>query len=273
MKKLVFFILILGLFSTLTTYEEVLTPFLTGSQLADAPPQVQGLTGEHPTIMMYNTQTLGRAKVSNRTELDILVGLIENQDFSILQEVRDVTNTTRQTLRQELHKEYEIHESERRGRTAYKESMFFIWNTSVFSVSEPRYYFEDPTDIYEREPYVVNVTHNGTWFYLVSTHVQPRNAEEEIEALLQTLSTYTDPYVLLGDLNADCSYYDASQTPTVKNTTWILPTGVDTTVSDRTCAYDRIITNNNSLFNGYAVYDKGQQISDHYPIATQVTVS
>lgn len=259
-------LLVLGLVTTFITLDvELVQP----KESTIKPPQIYNWD-EGYTFMMYNVQTLGRTKISNTTERDILVNLVHDQDFSILQEVRDITNETKDTLRKHIHPDFEIHESERKGRTSYKESMFFIWNTSLFSVQEPIYHFEDAEDIYEREPYVINVSYSDGWFYLVSSHIQPRSAETEIPALLQETVSLNHTYLLIGDLNADCSFFDASRKPESEDAIWIIPTGVDTTVADSRCTYDRIITNNNSLFSGYAVYDQGMQISDHYPIATRM---
>jgi predicted extracellular nuclease len=49
--------------------------------------------------------------------------------------------------------------------------------------------------------------------------------------------------ILLGDLNADCSYYDEdSIDPLRTGYEWLVPNNADTNVSDSTsCAYDRII--------------------------------
>jgi hypothetical protein len=50
--------------------------------------------------------------------------------------------------------------------------------------------------------------------------------------------------ILLGDLNADCTYLKPSSGIALKDPeyTWVVPDGTDTTVSTNThCAYDRMI--------------------------------
>ncbi|KAL8591388.1 hypothetical protein ACOMHN_022195 [Nucella lapillus] len=160
------------------------------------------------------------------------------------------------------------------------------------------YQYEDPSDDFEREPYVVKIaplndnTHNIS---LIALHAKPSDATSEIGHLpdvisstLQHMGSDSEP-VVLGDLNADCSYSDledrqeANDPLTVDKATysWLIGEDADTTTRSSTdCAYDRIVVTstlqNHVTTMSATVFDFGQwlgitetetlAVSDHYPV-------
>jgi len=116
---------------------------------------------------------------------------------------------------------------------------------------------------------------------LITIHTKPAAALSEINALPHVVDTYLEQHpneseiVILGDFNAACSYVSSnelSNSPLAhSNYTWVIENNVDTTVSDRDCAYDRIVTNGD--LDGRLVGTWGvdtsfsdSDVSDHYPV-------
>lgn len=85
---------------------------------------------------------------------------------------------------------------------------------------------------------------------LVGIHVKPSDAEAEIDGLVKVYEEtvqkfFTFNVLLLGDMNADCSYVKDSAYGRLHFTTdsrfsWLIDKLTDTTVATGThCAYDR----------------------------------
>jgi len=86
---------------------------------------------------------------------------------------------------------------------------------------------------------------------LIGLHTDPDTAVEEMEALVNVHAAVeqkwnTDDILIMGDLNADCSYASATELAglTLRNDppfTWPIGDDVDTTTSSTDCAYDRCV--------------------------------
>ena len=84
---------------------------------------------------------------------------------------------------------------------------------------------------------------------LIGIHIKPSDAEAELDALVkvydeavQQFSTFN--VLLLGDMNADCSYisnriYNRLNFTTDNRFIWMIDKLQDTTVTGTHCAYDR----------------------------------
>jgi exonuclease III len=125
-------------------------------------------------------------------------------------------------------------------------------------------------------------------FTLVTAHTKPDNNKKELEALekyyrsIQNLDSDQKDVILLGDLNADCTYMPKNDVIALKKSkyTWVIDDDADTTIRNSTdCAYDRIIftkATKEDYTGKYEVYqfDKEQgmtkqtalKVSDHYPV-------
>ena len=90
-----------------------------------------------------------------------------------------------------------------------------------------------------------------------------------------------DEFIVMGDLNADCSYFNEDSTSTLSSNDyyWCIDNSVDTTTKSTDCTYDRIIITNTAIsdFTGDSgvfrydmeyglTVDETTAISDHYPI-------
>ena len=84
---------------------------------------------------------------------------------------------------------------------------------------------------------------------LIGIHIKPSTAELELDALVKVYEEtvqkfYTFNILLMGDMNADCSYvsnsvYDRLNFTTDNRFLWLIDKLQDTTVAKTHCAYDR----------------------------------
>ena len=84
---------------------------------------------------------------------------------------------------------------------------------------------------------------------LIGIHVKPSEAELELDGLVKVYEEtvqkfFTFNVLLMGDMNADCSYvpddvYDRLNFTTDSRFLWLIDKLQDTTVSGTHCAYDR----------------------------------
>jgi hypothetical protein len=96
-------------------------------------------------------------------------------------------------------------------------------------------------------------------------------------------STHPDEqdFIVMGDLNADCRYFNESSDSTMSGSDyhWCINNSVDTTTKSSDCTYDRIIITNPALsdFTGDAdafrfdiaynlTVNETKEVSDHYPV-------
>jgi hypothetical protein len=84
---------------------------------------------------------------------------------------------------------------------------------------------------------------------------------------LESVVNSSGDVMILGDLNADCSYYSPAKSPEFDSWFWAIKDNEDTTVASTDCAYDRIILNMQAKdqFIDYGI-DKNvtADVSDHY---------
>lgn len=86
---------------------------------------------------------------------------------------------------------------------------------------------------------------------LIGIHVKPSDARAELDGLMKVYEEAVNEFLtfnilLLGDMNADCSYisnsvYDQLNFTTDNRFVWLVDKLQDTTVADTHCAYDRYI--------------------------------
>jgi len=84
---------------------------------------------------------------------------------------------------------------------------------------------------------------------LIGIHVRPSDAEAEINGLVPVYEAAESKYntshiIIMGDMNADCSYlsntrYDGLTFTTDSRFLWLIGKDNDTTTANSPCAYDR----------------------------------
>ena len=214
-------------------------------------------------IAAWNLQIFGQDKASNATLMASYAQIMKDYDIIVVQEIRDASGTAFPKLCS-LMPGYGCAVSERTGRTSSKEQYGIIYkNAELLRTTD----LHELQEEFERPPFLATFK-SGNWtFTLATLHSKPDDAGVEIANLEGQMLRVTGDAIALGDLNADCSYYDRSKDPTFIGWTWAVPDDADTTVSPGSCAYDRIIYNSGAG-NNYLSYgiDRSSNawLSDHY---------
>ena len=266
------------------------------------PPKPPGSANLSLRIATFNIQVFGESKRSKTEVMDVLAKTARNFDIIAVQEFRDDTETTLPIYLGRINSlpgpAYAATSSPRLGRTSSKENYAFIYNTAtVRLVSGSNYTFADPpegtaTDLFQREPFIARFESAGNAafdFALITIHTEPDGTPQELSylplALESARSLYGDEadFIMLGDMNADCSYLSAAEAASLalRNSSflWVVPDDADTTVKSTDCAYDRIILAGTAkehyggmwgIFRFDEEYSLNQSeaedVSDHYPV-------
>ncbi|XP_067859815.1 deoxyribonuclease-1 [Heptranchias perlo] len=254
-------------------------------------------------ICAFNIKTFGDSKMSNATIANIIVNIVRRYDIILIQEVRDADLSAVKVLMNKLNSpfvhSYSYITSNPLGRNSYKERYLFIYRNSMVSVVNS-YLYDDGSentaqDIFNREPFVVKFSSPYSAihdFVIVPQHTSPSSAIREIDALYDVFLDVrrklgTDNMLIMGDLNADCSYVKPTDWAQIrlredKRFQWLIPDSADTTTTITTkCAYDRIIAVGSEMKKAIidgsaAIYNFGKAfylsdkmilaVSDHYPV-------
>ncbi|CAB1330293.1 unnamed protein product [Coregonus sp. 'balchen'] len=259
-------------------------------------------------ICAFNVQSFGEAKAKNKKVMGILIKILARCDLCLIQEVRDAKGEAIPTLVKDLNSfdkshAYSYIESMRLGKNTYKEQYVYIYKKDVLQVREHCQYPElergegtnNDTEVFSREPFIVRF-HSPTTlvkdFVLVGQHTCPKTAMKEIDELYTVFNGIckkwkTENVVILGDLNAACSYITARGFRAVRLRSdpkfrWLIRDEQDTTVRQKThCAYDRIVIHGREMICGivpdsakpfnfkeefHLTEDEALEVSDHFPV-------
>ncbi|WNY25094.1 endonuclease/exonuclease/phosphatase family protein [Methanolapillus millepedarum] len=250
-------------------------------------------------VAAFNIQIFGASKSSNPEVMDVLAKTIRNYDIVGVQEIRDASGDSLPKLVDLINNgtdengtpyNYDYVVSDRLGRSTSKEQYAYIYNKDkVYVASEPITYPEpDGTDPFEREPYMVtfrsNIGNFDALFILI--HTKPDDAKNEIAELdrvveyAKTIYVGQENYVIMGDFNADGSYFNESGSSDLKSDkyVWLITNDMVTTTKTNN-TYDRIVitkslepyvTGNVGVYNYSAAYglnpSQTTAVSDHYPV-------
>jgi len=102
---------------------------------------------------------------------------------------------------------------------------------------------------------------------ITQLHTNPEDAENEINALLDIRTSNNQ--IWLGDLNADCYFYDR---PRHSKFSWLIPDSADTATGEEHCAYDRIIATYPvaKRVTGYNI--SNTTLTSHYPVSIELEI-
>lgn len=249
------------------------------------------------TIASFNITSFGLAKADKPEEMALLAETIAGFDIVAIQAIRDTSGTAIEMLEDvvdALGEDYRYIFGTRPGRTRSNEQYAYFYRSETIQHID-HYTYDDLTDMFHREPFIAYFrTKTGHLdFVLINIHTDPDEAAEEMRALpevmLDAQQQYDEPdIILLGDLNADCPYFDESTYESIfppHDYNWLISNDEDTTVRDTACTYDRIVTtvSTNQDFTGLSgVYrfdiiqglsqEDAVGVSDHYPVWAEFRV-
>jgi len=242
-------------------------------------------------VASFNIQIFGQSKISNPEIMNVLAKIIRRYDVVAIQEVRSTEQNIIPTLLDYVNDEntkYDYVISERLGRTGSKEQYAFVYNTKTVSlIPNSSYVVDDPDDVFEREPFVAYFKSGNFDFKIVDNHIKPEDVDAELGHLAVVINSIYDSssekdVIVLGDMNADGSYFNENNLP-VTFPLWIQLIGndKDTTVAVSDNTYDRMMmrdTTANVEYAGtsgvfrwdaeYGITNTSfiKKVSDHYPI-------
>lgn len=223
------------------------------------------------TIANWNLQIYGQKKASNESLLNLYAEKIDDFDIIFIQEIRDVSQTAFPKLCSKL-PDYNCRNSSRAGRSSSKEQYGIIYKKDITLTNIKDF---NPNDNWERPPVKVTFSKNNYQFTVYNIHTKPDDVQNEL-AQLQAVVTNQGNEIIIGDLNADCSYYNNKKETEFDTWKWIIKDHHDTTVAKSDCAYDRIILNNDAYDDAIAagINRKGivKGVSDHYLIWLQLVL-
>lgn len=243
-------------------------------------------------VANFNIQVFGVTKAGKPQVMDILARTIAEFDIVAIQEIRDISETAIVDLENEvdaLGVDYTTIIGPRLGRTSSKEQYAYMFRTDLIEYIDAYTFDDSGSDDFHREPLIAQfkATSGNFDFVLVTLHTDPDEATEEINALPDVLADAKNYFsendiIVLGDLNADCSYFDEDDPDNPMRGdgyNWLIGNDMDTNLAASSCTYDRIIILDDSQgdFTGDAgVYrfddiynlteDDAEDVSDHYPV-------
>ena len=232
------------------------------------------LDNESETIKIanWNLQIFGMKKASNETLLKIYSDIIQEYDIVFVQEIKDKSNVAFPRLCSML-QNYSCVNSSRAGTTNNKEQYGIIYRNGIDLVSFYDFNF-DLQDVFERPPIKLEFLVGSENFIIYNIHTKPDNTKNELGFLEDLVDDFGN-VIVIGDLNADCSYYNRDREKDFSNWKWIVNDDDDTTSSGSFCAYDRIILNRdaNKLYKSYGINKQiTKELSDHYLVWVEMKI-
>ncbi len=232
--------------------------------VAAQPAAPNDTNGAHMLVANWNLQIFGKAKADRNELMEYYAGKIRDYNIIIVQEIRDQSGTAFPKLCALL-PEYKCIVSSPVGRSVSKEQYGVIYKDA--QLLSQKDYSPDRNADFERPPFAV-VFRYGDWnFTIVTIHTKPEDVKNELAKLQELADQIGGEAIIMGDLNADCNYYNEEKNPELDLWNWAIPNTEDTTVAKTDCAYDRIIYNNavKDNFIKYGVMrDVNAGESDHY---------
>lgn len=234
----------------------------------------RGLLNFHSVkIANWNLDVFGEKKSGDAELMNSYADKINDYDIIFIQEIKDKGETAFPKLCALL-QNYSCMMSSRAGTTSSKEQYGVIYKDSVDLIYLKDY---NPSESkkFERPPIEVALDVNGYRLTIYNIHTKPENVKTELENLEALVSDYGN-IVIIGDLNADCSYYDAKRETEFDGWNWIIGNDEDTTSGSSDCAYDRIILNDDAKkeFVTYGIAKQGisTDVSDHYLVWVKLKI-
>ena len=253
-------------------------------------------------IATFNIKVFGETKMGKPDVVSELVNITLRYDMIVVQEIKDLDQTVPydflDAINAESNATYGLVLSERSGKQeddqSSQEQYAFYYRTSRFSSDTSWLHNDSERDEFQREPFIANfnlLSKNGTILEeitLITVHTKPAEAVNETAAMHNVVETYRtnsseSNIIILGDLNADCSYASSYELNQLEIRSpeylWIVPDSADTTFSENThCAYDRIVLTSDvdGRFFGRWGVDRnmsGSDVSDHFPVWFDLDIS
>ncbi|MBU1988525.1 MAG: hypothetical protein KKD94_03530, partial [Nanoarchaeota archaeon] len=225
-------------------------------------------------IANWNLQIFGQAKASDTELMNFYAFVIDDYDIIFVQEIRDKSETAFPKLCSMLIN-YTCETSSRAGRSDSKEQYGIIYRNGI-NLTNFYDYNPDDEDRWERPPIRTDFNINGYQLIIYNIHTKPEDVQKELD-YLEDVVVSSGNVIVLGDLNADCTYYNNEKQTEFDAWNWLISDDEDTTSGNSNCAYDRIILNKDSHaeYKSDGIYTKDitTEISDHYLVWVEIKIN
>lgn len=248
----------------------VIVPIVQDNTPAETNTTPENITSLEPVISKtikvanWNLQIFGDTKASKPELMNFYVSTLTNYDIAFVQEIRDADGSSFRDLCAML-TNYDCQVSSRAGRSTSKEQYGIIYKKGI--TAQVKDYNPDAQDRWERPPVEVLFDVEGYQFRAYNIHTKPEAVKSELASLEQIVSTNGNS-IILGDLNADCDYYNNPANAELDSWNWVIGDQEDTTSSATDCTYDRIIMDADAyqeyVTNGVFKTGITKDVSDHY---------
>lgn len=253
------------------------------------------------SIASFNIQDFGDSKSSDADEMAVLARIITNFDLVAIQELSHSSTAGELPMQRLLEAVSNLgtpYSYAYTNAVTGNEQSGYIYKSDFIKVLGG-YVYPDPSGSFSRPPFIVQfeaTNSEGSFdFSIVSIHTRPDTATSEIMALEDALEhaqeyfNNDDDVIVLGDYNADGSYFSEANSTGFRNSqkySWIITDDKDTTVAASDNTYDRIVFAKehtsedyagecgvfyfdnvySSLINSFGGDPDVNDISDHYPV-------
>ncbi|KAG1688231.1 Deoxyribonuclease-1 [Nymphon striatum] len=222
-------------------------------------------------IGAYNVLKFGKTFWSNPEKAAALTEVVKKYDLIVIQEIVEESEASIYKLMYRLHIDENLpsmalHLSPRLGRTSYKEQYGIIYRSDKLNLL--KFYQHTNQTMFERPPLflsfewmskvevapqigIVIPPTNPIKFSLITMHASADTigTDQELNSLAEIWLNYKSKLknsIIIGDLNADCSYVTDSDRSeltfwTSSDYSFLIGNDDDTTTESTHCAYDRII--------------------------------
>ena len=236
------------------------------SKIIDTPVNNTSLNLTDITIANWNMQIFGDSKASDPVMMSKYASHIDDYDIIFIQEIRDEDGSSFVALCNLL-PNYNCNISSRAGRSTSKEQYGVVYKKGISIIEFVDFNPDTSLDRWERAPIYVTFNASGRIVEVYNIHTKPDDVKNEL-LNLQGIVKNTGNQIVIGDLNADCNYYDNAANHEFISWTWVIGDEIDTTSSDTDCAYDRIIMN--YPYKSYGVDTTTTNMSDHYIVYVRI---
>lgn len=217
------------------------------------------------TIASWNIELFGDRELENDTLMDVYEDHIGDYDIIFLGGIRANDEGAFQDLCGAF-PGYDCRESGEVGRSSNKQLYGVIFRDDI-EIDGWKEFSSDEDDRWELPPIEVYFKVGDYSLKVYYLNAKPGSAREEIEFLEEVVED-SGNVIVLGDLSADCVFYDPDEENDFVDWEWVIKDVQDTSTDSNDCAYDRIILNDDAYdeFEDSGVEDEDitADVADNY---------
>jgi hypothetical protein len=194
------------------------------------------------TIAYWNIQFSPSGAISEPL-FDYYVGKISNYTICIIHGLKDTTNKATSLLITKFPDRYQYVISEMAGSAEEDEQCIVFFDTEKVILDSYYDYSSELYTLMERPPLQLIFVRNDWVFSVFTMHVFFANASRELTFLEQLATSVPYDAIVIGSLGTDVPYYNENVKEHFLSWNWTIGDKVDTTSTNDSSTYDRIIIN------------------------------